>query len=258
MVLKPDALAGKLAVVTGGSRGIGRAAAIEMAKAGAKLVLTARTAAACEAAAEAVRAAGGAVASLHGFDVADVAATEAFAAEVQRRHGAVDILVNNAGVGTLGTVEAMAPEELERMLAINVVGPYTLIRALLPAMLARKAGVIINITSARANMPAAGYGAYCASKAGLMALGRCLALELDGTGVRMVGFSPGFTATDMLDDLYSPQNVHLAAIPASAAHPPQRPARIIAWLATDAAADLAGREIGIQWNDITLRAGLEG
>jgi len=258
MVLAKDALAGRLAVITGGSRGIGRAAAVEMAHAGARLVLTARTAAACEAAAEAVRAAGGTVASLHGFDVADIAATEAFAAEVLARHGAVDILVNNAGVGTLGTVEAMAPDEVERMLAINVVGPYTLIRAFLPSMRQRRAGTIINITSARAQMPAAGYGAYCASKAGLMALGRCLALELEGSGVRLVGFSPGFTATDLLDDLYSPANIHLAAIPASAAHPPERPARIIAWLATDAAADLAGKEVAIQWNDITLRAGLEG
>ena len=246
---------GKVVVITGSSRGIGAATAQNLAAAGATVVLTAQTAAACAKTAAAIAAAGGSATS-YGFDVGDADACADFAGKVTAVQGPIDILINNAGVGALGTVDEISPAAFARIMAINVAGPYNMIHAVLPGMLARDAGVIVNLTSVRARMPARGYGAYCASKAALMAQTQCLHLETEGTGVRLYAFAPGLTATDMLDEVYGRPDAP-NAIPREWAQPVDRPAHVLAWLAMTAPADLAGTEVAVQHNDITRRAGLE-
>jgi len=252
----PAALAGKLALVTGASRGIGRATAIALARRGAAVALAARDADGCAGTAAAIRDGGGTIASLHGADLADPRAAAALGKDIVARHGRLDILVNNAGLSALGTADAVAPADLARVLAVNVTAPWALMRTVLPAMKARGSGIIVNLCSARAHMPGKGYGAYCASKAGLLRLTQCLHLELAGSGVQVFAFSPGLTLTDMVRDIYDRADAPMA-LPLDAVPPPERAAQVIAWLAGGEAGDLAGHDIAIQFNDITRRAGLE-
>ncbi|MSO80681.1 MAG: SDR family oxidoreductase [Alphaproteobacteria bacterium] len=249
-------LDGRIALVTGAARGIGRATALELARGGAVLALAGRSEASLGDTAAAVRALGGTVGSLHEADLASAKAATGLAGTVLARHGRLDILVNNAGALTLGRPEELAPGELARMLAVNVVAPYALMRAILPAMKARSAGVIVNISSIRAHLPDKGFGAYCATKAGLLAITQCLHRELAGTGVRVLALSPGLTATGMADAVHAYSGPQAGTVPEDVP-PPERSARVIAWLASDEAADLAGADVILQFNAVTLRAGLE-
>ncbi|MGE0254441.1 MAG: SDR family NAD(P)-dependent oxidoreductase [Alphaproteobacteria bacterium] len=252
----PASLAGKVALVTGASRGIGRATAAELARRGAAVALAATGEDGCEDTAAAIRREGGTVASIHGADLSDPRAASALGAAVLASHGRLDILVNNAGAAALGSLDVVAPAELARVLAVNVTAPWALMRAVLPSMQARNAGIVVNLCSARAHQPGRGYGAYCASKAALLRLTQCLHAELAGSGVQVFAFSPGLTLTDMVRAIYDRADAPMA-LPLDAVPPPERPARVIAWLASGEAADLAGRDIAIQFNDITRRAGLE-
>ncbi len=247
---------GKIVVLTGASRGIGAATAREMAPHGPHLILTARTAEACEETKAAVEAVG-ATAECHGFDTADADAAKAFIDSVLAEHGHIDVLINNAGVGTMGSVADTPPEKYHSVLKINVMGPYNLIAAVLPSMIARNAGAIINITSARAFIPDRFYAAYCSSKAALLSMTQCLHFDLADTAVNIFAFSPGFTQTDLVDEIYSKAEFRAAALTPDQGHPPERPAKILAWLARETPADLGGQHIQIQFNDITRRAGVE-
>ncbi|MGE0254440.1 MAG: SDR family NAD(P)-dependent oxidoreductase [Alphaproteobacteria bacterium] len=249
-------LDGRIALVTGAARGIGRATALELACGGAVLALHGRSTESLADTVAAIRAAGGAVGSLHTADLTTAAAASGLADEVLARHGHLDILINNAGALTLGSPAELPPDELARLLAVNVVAPWALMRAMLPAMRTRGRGVIVNISSIRSRLPDRGFGAYCATKAGLLAVTQCLHHELAGTGVRVVALSPGLTATGMADAIHAYSGPQAGTAPADIP-PPERPARVIGWLATDAAADLAGADIILQFDAITLRAGLE-
>jgi len=249
-------LDGRIALVTGAARGIGRATALELARGGAVLALAGRSEASLGDTAAAVRAAGGRVGSLHAADLGTAAAATGLAEAVLARHGRLDILINNAGALTLGAPEELAPAEFARMLAVNVVAPYALMRAVMPAMKARGAGTIVNISSIRSRLPEKGFGPYCATKAGLLAITQCLHRELAGSGVRVVALSPGLTATGMANAIHAYSGPQGGTAPADIP-PPERSARVIAWLATDEAADLAGADAILQFDAVTLRAGLE-
>lgn len=179
------------AIVTGGGRGIGRAIALRFAREGAAVVVTARTAAEVDGVAEEIRAAGGRAASV-AADVSQAADCEKVYRAATEKFGGVDILVNNAGVlGPVLPVQEISPEEWDAVLAANLKSAYLLSRLVLPGMLERGRGAILNISSVSAKMAFGLNSAYAASKAGLLALTRALAAENGRKGIRVNALCPG-------------------------------------------------------------------
>ncbi len=198
MAIIDKALSGRVALVTGGSRGIGRAIAVALGRRGAKVVVNyaSREDAARETAAE-IEAAGG-QAALAPFDVAHSAAvTEAIKA-IGKEHGGLDILVNNAGVAINGLILRFSDEQWEKSLRTNLAGAFYCTRAAATFLLkARDAGRIINITSVVGETGNAGQAAYAASKAGMIGLTMSTARELASRGVTCNAVAPGYIETDM-------------------------------------------------------------
>ncbi len=246
----------KVIVLTGASRGIGAAAARELAPDGPHLVLCARTAEAREETRQAVEALG-ASAECHGFEVADEGAARAFVDGVLAEHGRIDVLINNAGTGLMGSVADVKPDAYLEVLKINVMGPYNLISAVLPSMTERDEGTILNLTSARAFIPDRFYAAYCSSKAALLSMTQCLHFDLEDSNVKIFALSPGFTQTDMVNDIYANPVFRQAALTPDQGQPAERPAKVLAWLVREAPDDLAGKHNQVQFNDLTRRAGIE-
>ncbi|KAB2899329.1 MAG: glucose 1-dehydrogenase [Kofleriaceae bacterium] len=198
MAITDKALDGRVALVTGGSRGIGRAICVALARRGAKVIINyaAREDAARETA-ELVNAAGG-TAALSAFDVASGdAVTEAVKA-IGKDHGGLDILVNNAGVAINGLLMRYKDDQWARTLQVNLAGAFHCARAAASLLLrAKERGRIVNITSVVGESGNAGQVAYAASKAGMIGLTQSLAKELASRGVTANAVSPGFIDTDM-------------------------------------------------------------
>ena len=189
-------LSGRTALVTGASRGIGLAVARTLARAGARLALLARDARQLESAAR------GLDAHVFSCDVGDDAALEsAIVAIAEQTGGAPDIIVNNAGLFELARVEDTTPGAFDAALNVNLVAPFRLIRAFLPAMRERRYGDIVSIGSIADHSAFAENGAYAASKHGLRALHDVLRAELRGSGVRVTLISPGPVDTPLWDPI---------------------------------------------------------
>ena len=198
MAIIDKALQGKVALVTGASRGIGRAIAIALGRRGAKVIINfaSREDAAREAA-TAVEEAGG-TAVIAGFDVANGAAVSEAIKALGKEHGRLDILVNNAGIAVNGMLMRFNDEQWAKSINTNLGGAFNCTRAAATLLLkARDAGRIINITSVVGEMGNAGQAAYSASKAGLIGLTMSTAKELASRGVTCNAVSPGFIETDM-------------------------------------------------------------
>ena len=233
-------LRGTTAVVTGGSRGLGRALGQALAAAGVRVALVARNADALANVVREIRAAGGEAHAI-AADVAHKDAAHAIAGQAAAMLGPIDLLVNNAG--TLGPVPLRLwldtdCEDLESALATNVVGPFRLSKALVGAMVLRGRGTVVNVGTDAAVVPYERWGAYGASKAALEQLGRIWAVELAGTGVRMFTVDPGEMNTRM----------HAEAVPdadpATLADPAAVAARIVA-LVRDETAAAPGARLGV-------------
>jgi len=186
-------LTNKTAIVTGGSRGLGQALGLALASAGVRVVLVARDAPPLDETVRTIRRAGGTAHAIVA-DVADPASAAIIAGQAAALAGPADILIHNAS--TLGPVPLRLLldtdcEDLERALAVNLVGPFRLTKAVAGPMVLRGSGVIVNVTSDAAVQPYAGWGAYGASKAALEQLARIWATELEGTGVRVLTVDPG-------------------------------------------------------------------
>ena len=190
------AFAGRTAVITGASSGIGRALAVALAARGCRVGLTARRLAALDETAAAVRSAGG-VAAVAAADVGDraqvKAAVDALAAEL----GPTDLLVANAGVGIPTTLDPVNVEAVEETFRVNVLGVVYAVDAVLPGMLARRSGHIAAISSLAAYRGLPGESAYCASKAAVNAFMEGLRVQLRGRGVDVTTICPGFVKTPM-------------------------------------------------------------
>jgi len=191
-------LAGQVAVVTGASRGIGRAIATRLAGEGAAVVLASRSASEIAAAAAAIECAGGRAEAVPA-DVRDEAAVEALARATLDRHGQIDVLVAAAGVAAFADVAETSPRDWDEMMAVNVRGAFLCARAVLPAMMARGRGTIIAVGSMVTGRTLPGSGAYTASKYGLLGFCRVLAEEMRGHGVRVGVLSAGAVDTPLWD-----------------------------------------------------------
>lgn len=189
-------LAGKVAVVTGASKGLGRSMAVALGGAGARLVLISRDKDQAEATALAVRSAGG-TAHVFPADITDEAQVLGVAAATQEQCGAIHILINNAGINIRKAVTDFTLEEWRRVLDTNLTGAFLMCRSFVPLMRGQGYGRIINLTSIMSHVSMPQRCAYSASKAGLLGFTRALALELAPEGITVNGISPGPIATEM-------------------------------------------------------------
>ncbi len=250
-------LAGKIVIVTGASRGIGAAAATALAKAGATIVLTARDGELVREVTCSITASGGS-ASAHACDVSDYAAVEALVTETKSRFGTVDVLINNAGViEPIASIAESDPATWARNIQINLTGAYHAIRAVLPGMIAGGSGTIVNLSSGAAIRPQEGWSAYCSAKAGLHMLTRAAALETASQGIRVFGFQPGTTDTDMQVLIRASGINPISQIPRGNLTPVAHPAAAIVYLCTPAADDLSGQEFSLRDEAFRARLNLE-
>ena len=184
-------LSGRVAIVTGGGRGIGRAIALRFAAEGAAVLVSARTEADVKGVADEIIARGGKSAWLAG-DVSREAECAAIVAETEKRFGPVSVLVNNAGVyGPVKPIEEITPEEWDGVMATNLRGAFLMTRQVLPGMYARKSGAIVNISSVAAKAAFSWGSPYTTSKAGLLGLTRVAAAEAARRGVRVNAICAG-------------------------------------------------------------------
>jgi NAD(P)-dependent dehydrogenase (short-subunit alcohol dehydrogenase family) len=190
-------LSGKVALVTGASRGIGYFTALELAKAGAHVVACARTVGGLEDLDDAIKAIGGS-ATLVPFDLADMSAIDALGASIFERWGKLDILVANAGVlGVISPIGHIEAKVFEKVMTINVTATWRLIRSVDPLLTRSEAGRAVILSSAAAHRCRPFWGAYSASKAAVEALSRTWAGETETTPLRVTSVDPGATRTAM-------------------------------------------------------------
>lgn len=249
-------LEGKAAIITGAGRGIGAAAARALSREGAAVMLLARTADEVEAVAEEIGKTGGRAVAR----TCDVSRYDDVAAAVEacrEAFGRVDILVNNAGViEPIGPLAEADPEAWGRGVDINLKGVFHGLRAVLPAMIGQGSGVVVNLSSGAATNALEGWSQYCAAKAGAAMLTRAAQAELGGTGVRVVGLSPGTVATRMQQAIRDSGINAVSRLDWSEHIPPEWPAEAIVWLCTDAAARHAGTDVSLRDPKIRREAGL--
>ena len=234
-------LEGKVALVTGASRGIGRAVALELARAGAEVAVN--YAASEGPAQEVVREieALGRRALAVKFDVADPEAVARGVKEVEEAFGRIDILVNNAGITRDGLCMRLKEEDWERVLSVNLKGAFLVTRAALPGMLKRRWGRIINISSVVAFSGNPGQTNYAASKAGLVGFSRSLALEVASRGITVNVVAPGFIETDMTAALpEKAREALLSRVPLGRPGTPEEVAYAVVFLASEKAAYITG------------------
>ncbi|HET7873538.1 MAG TPA: SDR family oxidoreductase [Terriglobales bacterium] len=252
-----EILKGQVAVVTGGGRGIGRAIAQTLARAGARVAVLARSPQELQETVKLIEEAGG---DAQAF-VADVSeATEVARAfsEINRALGAVDLLVNNAAVlRPFGPLWENDPGEWWRGMEVNVRGPFLCTRAVLPQMIARRRGRIINIASGAGAMASPFYSSYIVSKTALIRMTECLALETAAHGLAMFAISPGTVRTAMSEDtLHSPEGQrwlpwYRRVFEQQIDVPADRPARLVLELASGRLDALSGHFLSV-FDDLDL------
>ena len=248
-------LDGKVIIVTGASRGIGAAASAALAEAGATVVLTARDSERLADIALPIARAGATISS-RSCDVSDYQQFARVVDEAIDRYGQIDALVNNAGViEPIASIAESDPAAWARNININLTGAYHAIRAVLPGMLAVGGGTIVNVSSGAAIRPLEGWSAYCSAKAGLHMLTRAVALETAGKGIRVFGFQPGTTDTDMQVLIRASGVNPVSQIPREKLTPVALPAKSIVYLCGSAADDLNGQDFSL--NDPSFRARLD-
>ena len=189
-------IAGKTALVTGAGKGIGRAIALALAQENVQVALLARNQAQLQAVAREIEALGG-KAVLVAADIADRAAVEAAVEQATAALGFIDILINNAGIGTFAKLVDMDPAEWEHIIQVNLLGTYYATRAVLPGMIARETGDIINIASTAGQCGAATTSAYSASKFAVLGLTESLMQEVRLHNIRVSALTPSTVATEL-------------------------------------------------------------
>ena len=227
-------LDGQTALVTGASRGIGRAVALALAAEGAEVVVNyASSPEAAEAVVAEIQAKGGSAYALKA-DVSDEASVDDLIKTVLTRSERIDVLVNNAGITRDGLLMRMKTEDWQAVINLNLTGVFLCTRAVSRPMLKQRSGRIINITSVVGLMGNAGQANYAAAKAGVVGLTRSSAKEMASRGITVNAVAPGFIATDMTKDLEA--DAILSAIPLGRFGSPDQVAGAVRFLAADPAA----------------------
>lgn len=238
-------LTGKTAIVTGGSRGIGRAICIELARHGANVVFSyAGNAAAADETVKLVEAEGVAARSVKGDVTSADSAKELV--EAARELGGVNILVNNAGITRDKLAARMSEEDFDAVIATNLKGAFLMTKAVLRPMMRAKSGSIVNMASVVGIMGNAGQANYAASKAGLIGMTKSVAREVAAAGIRVNAVAPGYIETDMTAAMpEAAQQAMCSMIPAARAGKPEDVARAVAFLVSDDAAYITGQVLAV-------------
>ncbi|AVH64519.1 MULTISPECIES: 3-oxoacyl-[acyl-carrier-protein] reductase [unclassified Nostoc] len=229
-------LEGKVAIITGASRGIGRAIAIELASKGAIAVVNyASSSAAAEAVVTEITEAGGEAIAIQA-DVSKSDRVDALVNAVMEKFKRVDILVNNAGITRDTLLLRLKPEDWQAVIDLNLTGVFLCTRAVSKIMLKQRSGRIINITSVAGQMGNPGQSNYSAAKAGVIGFTKSVAKELATRGITVNAVAPGFIATDMTSGLNNPEDI-LKYIPLGRFGQPEEVAGMVRFLAADPAAN---------------------
>lgn len=239
-------LTGKVALVTGGSRGIGRAAALALGKQGAQVVVNyVSNEAAAREVAEAIQSAGG-KAEIVQFDVGNAEAAEKAVAEVAKRLGRLDVLVCSAGISIDGLLLRLKDEDFDRILSVNVKGAVACARAATKVMMRAKSGRVIFLSSVVGEMGNAGQTAYSASKAALLGVTKSMARELASRAITVNAITPGFVDTDMTGALTDEQKASInSAIPLGRTGKPEEIAAAVVYLASNEAGYITGQALRV-------------
>ena len=239
-------LAGQGALVTGASRGIGRAIAVRLAREGATVAVGYATqAAAAEQTVQAITAAGGSAFAV-GFDVGSAEAVAAGIEAAVAKLGRLDVLVNNAGVSVDGLVLRYKEADWQRVLDVNLTGVFLCTKAALRTMVRARYGRIVSVTSVVAQMGNAGQAAYAASKAGVVGFTRSIAREVASRGLTANAVAPGFIDTEMTASLTDPQRTaYTTLIPAGRLGGAEEVAAAVAFLASPEAGYVTGHVLDV-------------
>jgi 3-oxoacyl-[acyl-carrier protein] reductase len=239
-------LDGKVALVTGGSRGIGAAICAELGAAGATVVVNyVRDQSAAAAVCDRVRESGGRAEAVRG-DVSTAEGAASLVSQVESDVGPIDILVNNAGITRDDLIMRLSEEDWHTVIDTNLGGAFFTCRALSRPMLKRRTGAIVNISSIVGVHGNAGQTNYAASKAGLIGLTKSLAKELGGRGIRVNAIAPGYIATELTDAL--PEEARSAILgntPLGRLGEPEDVARAVRFLVSDAAGFITGDVLAV-------------
>jgi NAD(P)-dependent dehydrogenase (short-subunit alcohol dehydrogenase family) len=241
-VLETFRLDGRVALITGGARGLGRTMAIALGEAGADVALAGRSRESCEATAAEIGGITGRAVRAFAADVTKAAEVTRLAGEV----GRVDILVNNAGTNIRGTIDKLTESDWDTVVDINLKGPFLCAKAIAPQMIERGWGRVINIASALSVIGLPGRAPYASSKAGVLGLTKVLALEWANTGVTCNAICPGPFATDMNRQLLNDPQAYqqfISLIPMGRWGELDELAGVIVFLASDASSFMTGSPI---------------
>ena len=252
---------GRVALVTGASRGIGEASARRFAAEGAAVVLVARSASDIERVAGEIVDAGGRATAV-ACDIARHADVEAAVGRCREAYGRLDVVVNNAGlIDPIARLADSDPDAWGAVIDVNLKGVYHVLRAALPLMLEAprseaEPATVVNISSLAATVALEGWSHYCASKAAVLSLTRSVHEEYAGRGIRAVGLSPGTVRTGMQVSIKASGLNPISELDPSAHIPPEWPARAVAWLCGPEGAEFAGTDFSIKTIEGRRRVGL--
>jgi 3-oxoacyl-[acyl-carrier protein] reductase len=239
-------LDGQVALVTGASRGIGRAIALALGSSGATVLVNyLSNEAAAEETVQLVRSAGGSAHAVR-FDVGDAEAVRAAVGNIVDQQGRIDILVNNAGLAVDALLLRLKEEDWERALRSNLTGVFLCTKATVRAMIRARYGRIVNVTSVVAEMGNAGQSAYAAAKAGVIGFTKSVAREVASRGISVNAVAPGFVETDMTAALDEGQRTfYTNVIPAGRIARPDEIAAAVGFLASPAAGYITGHVLHV-------------
>ena len=246
----------KTAIITGASRGIGRATALELSKEGYQVSLAARNKNQLKELCDEINKQGG-KAIYRACDLSSYKEVEEFINFTKSKFNSIDAVVNNAGlIDPISRISDSDPEAWSKVIDLNLKTPYYMAKASLPTMLKQGGGTIINMSSGAARSALEGWSHYCTSKAALHSLTRCIHKEYGELGIRVLGLSPGTVATDMMKSIKASGINPVSKINWETHLDPSSVAKAIAYLCTEESNDFLGEDFSLKTNEGRARVGL--